>query len=46
VLGEMVLTEEVGFGETSSGAVVAEGTRLSAGARKSQVVSIMLHRGY
>jgi hypothetical protein len=32
VLNEMVLTEEVGFQETSSGAVVADGTRLSAGA--------------
>jgi hypothetical protein len=35
VLNEMVLTEEVGFQETSSGAVVADGTRLSAGASKS-----------
>lgn len=35
VVGEMVLTEEVGFGETSSGAVVADGMRISAGASKS-----------
>lgn len=38
------MTEEVGFGETSSGAVVADGTRLSSGARKPYLARLNDHR--